>query len=914
MKLTPSQLGAKPESMLDAALRLAIEGWNVFPLSGKRPAIPNAHPKGDVQKGKCHGECGRDGHGAWDGTTDQAKIRRWWSEYPNANIGANCGEDKVVFDIDLNHGGRVLAAFPHTRTHYSGRGNGNRHLIYLKSGGMADTIKSWTGWVEGIDTRVGRGAYIVMPPSLHDETGKPYEDAGNDFFTLTDAAVERIFKEADQPLSATQRGAKAGLRSIQGGPASTGRSQLSDLLSNPPGEGGRNDWLIKVAGHYAKRYAKEPDLFTFHVEQANGSLPQPLEANEVKTVSDSAWNMHQDNHPEVGATLENGFLVGYGNRLECQTVEKNGQDSMSAMGHFANFDFKASGVAISEQGERTYWVQLRTMNRKYDLTLPASIFGDDRALKKRLAAFGAAWVEPYNASPKIPASVRLLAYIESQTPTPIMVADTLGWHAERNAFITHEGAITYRGAVTKEESGLVADPHLAEREIAPYHYGFENTWDEAQRVLNEVLTFQDETVTSVFGAWWAACLLRPQFQERTSLFPFFGVEAASESGKTNGFFAQMVALNGNTLGQTAPTRPVLRDYASANRNGIVWADDLDDLAAYGEILRASTSNGVASKMDLDRSGVRNTSIVAPILLTGEALGFGTQKALTDRALMVEVPSPKGRRSRHDETKSQWEDIRELAGEYPKPKGLTVLSGWYVQQALAVELEAMDALRLAQRIGSGRHTDKLAVIRAGARLLDHLCGHEGAWDGLGEHTVRVEAWARGVGAQALDQDNALTLEVLPEMLRRFGTDHPFVAAPMGRFQGIQTPCFMTDYQVDRVNGVDGLDDPGKPDVSIWYHLQHLADAWSRDNGGKVAARTHSPEALAQQSKALGKQYRKAFQLDWGQQTGPRRVGQYIRLPDQYVAVVMARAGVVSAAASHRELKGGVQKARKDGVEQ
>jgi len=92
-------------------------------------------------------------------------------------------------------------------------------------------------------------------------------------------------------------------------------------------------------------------------------------------------------------------------------------------------------------------------------------------------------------------------------------------------------------------------------------------------VLDEVLTYHDETVTSVFGAWWAACLLKPQIEVATSLFPFVAIEAPSESGKTNGFFQMMTQLNGNTRGETQPTKAALRDMAAAHRNGIVWVDD-----------------------------------------------------------------------------------------------------------------------------------------------------------------------------------------------------------------------------------------------------------------------------------------------------------------------------------------------------
>src|SRR5690606_24309614 len=132
---------------------------------------------------RCKGECGRDGHGAWDGTTDPDKIRKWWTSYPSANIGANLGDDRIAFDLDYQHGATKLNAFPPTREHLSGRGNGNEHLIYRATGSaLAQNLGPKNAALgEGMDIKVGRGAYIVMPGSRHPDTGKLY--------TIRDVAV-----------------------------------------------------------------------------------------------------------------------------------------------------------------------------------------------------------------------------------------------------------------------------------------------------------------------------------------------------------------------------------------------------------------------------------------------------------------------------------------------------------------------------------------------------------------------------------------------------------------------------------------------------------------------------------------------------------------------------------------------------
>lgn len=67
--------------------------WAIFPLRGKYPAI--AKEKG--------------GHGCLDATTDTETIKKWWTEYPNANIGIATGtvNSILVIDVDVNHGNDV---------------------------------------------------------------------------------------------------------------------------------------------------------------------------------------------------------------------------------------------------------------------------------------------------------------------------------------------------------------------------------------------------------------------------------------------------------------------------------------------------------------------------------------------------------------------------------------------------------------------------------------------------------------------------------------------------------------------------------------------------------------------------------------------------------------------------------------
>lgn len=859
-----------PETLINSALALARQGWNVFPL---RPGtkIPLISKKDG-------------GNGAHDGTTDEEQIKAWWTKYPSAGIGANLGEDRLAVDLDFNHGGSRLASLPDTRTHHSGRGNGNIHLVYrVELGSLAANVRSGTNVLgPGIDIRAGRGSYIVMPPTPHEETGDPYrlDPFLTEEHVLTDSELEAIWAEVGVTAPAASRGAAKGLSVVDGGkkshqrPMVSSASTLAGLLADPPAEGGRNDWLTRVCGHLAKKTPKFND-YEQAVLGANLQLQQPLDVAEVQKTLQSVWDTEQAK-PEKVLHEGNGFLTGNHARLFCQIAQKVGDDTVYGQAPYADFDIEARGVAVDETSRRLYWVRIYWNGRQFDTTLPGEILGNENQFKVWLAARGMSVDQPFQASPKTPPATRILRYLNSQSPAEVKIVSTLGFDEDAQGFVTHTGLITADSIQTKEDAGIVADPSLIERDIAPFLYGMERTKEEAQAVLREVLTFQDETHTSIFGAWWAACFLKPQIQDRTALFPFFGVEAASESGKTNGFFDLMVELNGNTRGQIVPTRPVLRDYASANRNGIVWADDLDSLEAYGELLRASTSNGTASKMEADRHGIRNTQVVAPILITGEALGFGSQKALLDRSVVLNINSPKGRKSRHDPDRLQWEDVQDLRAKYPKSLGgFSVLTGHFVQHALGQSKQLMKALAVEARRVPGRHGDKLAVLRAGAMLLDSFVGHGDPWSGTGEHSRRVAAWCSSHEA-ALDQDNTLTIAMIPWALRAFDVPDRPERVTEGRFQGLTQPVFVKGDLESTFRPKLG----GDP-LEIWFSPSLLAECWARDKNGRVDPRTETRDALIQQGAALTGDSR-VFRV-----TGAKSTQKYKLLPPVYLPVVLDR---------------------------
>jgi len=92
--------------LLIHALSYAARGWPVFPCH-----TPTLDGGCSCRKdcGKNLGKHPRTLHGLTDATTDEATIRRWWQQFPDANIGIVTGavSGLVVLDEDSYKGGDV---------------------------------------------------------------------------------------------------------------------------------------------------------------------------------------------------------------------------------------------------------------------------------------------------------------------------------------------------------------------------------------------------------------------------------------------------------------------------------------------------------------------------------------------------------------------------------------------------------------------------------------------------------------------------------------------------------------------------------------------------------------------------------------------------------------------------------------
>lgn len=134
------------------------------------------------------------GNGFKAASADAEQIRSWWEQWPNALIAVAIPDHYLVLDIDPRNGGSLEALeaitgpLPDTLTSWSGRGDGGRHLWFKKS---ARAISS-RQLPKGVDLKAGGRGYVIVPPSLHPATGKPYSWTGTQVAELPSQAVDAL--------------------------------------------------------------------------------------------------------------------------------------------------------------------------------------------------------------------------------------------------------------------------------------------------------------------------------------------------------------------------------------------------------------------------------------------------------------------------------------------------------------------------------------------------------------------------------------------------------------------------------------------------------------------------------------------------------------------------------------------------
>lgn len=806
--------------MLEEARRLSALGFNTLPT--RRGKKAPAFPWKQYQKERV-----------------AHMVEEWWSPSSNfVGIFTACGSisNLLVLDCDSPEAERLWRAQigPEMDATTCVKTSKGHHYWFALA--PKQIVRSWAyhETVEGVSISFdvkAEGGGVMTPPSPHPDGG--YYAWIREPECLQ--AAPTLLLGGLGGMTTLLSGESGAAGQIGADPVefeASPTSLLDHLLNNAPAEGGRNEWMIRIAGHYAKMIPFADAVRTL-CRQANQLLTPPLSDAEVVKTADSAWRMERSKGFDTVAALQergivavdtephdsNGWLVGASNVILCPALIKDADDK-KAETMLPWCDFNIQVVGIVDNGESTdYLVRLLTQHGEIECVLKGTVLGRTNDLIVWLAERRATVVPPDGDMHKrAGVSARLTRYVKSQPAKSYRLTNTLGWDENTGTFITHDGLIRASSVETSPFEDVRPSLDLKTTGWAPYRYGFTGTREDAQGVLREVMTFHDETVTAVYGAWWAATFLKTQMMQRAALFPFMALEAPSGSGKSTGFFAAMVQMSGNTEGHGQYTAPSLRDRAATHNAGLVWIDDVTDLSDVLDLIRQATSGGSRSKKSGNRHDIETVRLVSPIALSGEGIaGLAEEKALGDRAVRLDVPTPDQRRSLRDPDKSQWEDVTALQMQWRGD--FTQLAGWYVSMALECVplIEEWSSLRPDAAVA--RFADTMTIIRVGARVLAHMMGSDD-----NDVVARVDVW---VAAQIDTYDpnaNLLTNTILPWVFRDL------------------------NYPTTSNSGVAVfVDDKG----AVWYREEKVSDVWNARNHITERARQLSTlDALRAQRARLG----------------------------------------------------------------
>lgn len=278
--------------MLDAALDYAERGWPVIPLHTPRPGGGCTCSNGLACQSP--GKHPRITNWQTQATTDPAKIREWWTKWPDANIGIAWGERAGIIDIEADNAEQdrlVVDLF-----------DGNLPICpSFKAARFPHRLFRWRVDLPGgaviyyrdLGIRIGnsdKGVMSVVPPSLH-ASGKRYEwlpGLGPD--------------DVSPPELPNQVSVKLWNLSGQTNPRANGKPKsIRHALYEQPSvpEGSRNDvlyaeacalWNEQAALHGATA-CNDPDVVAVVLTRLRGAnllkCRPPLDDSEVGSVCES---------------------------------------------------------------------------------------------------------------------------------------------------------------------------------------------------------------------------------------------------------------------------------------------------------------------------------------------------------------------------------------------------------------------------------------------------------------------------------------------------------------------------------------------------------------------------------------------------------------------------------------------------
>lgn len=248
------------------AVALAEAGFRVFPLRrrGKRPLEGS--------------------HGFKDACSDPERVASMWAS-TELNIGIATGDGRCVVDIDQHDedGWESMRAWEREHgdlpeTVCAETGSGGEHLWFTVPEGVH--IASRSGVLPGVDVRC-EGGYVVAPPSIHPDTGRPYAwqiaPGEMDMAAMPPALMELL-------LGGQREGADGLTR-----------------FDPPEGEirkGGRDDDLFRFASKLRSNGFPEAEAEAACLERDRARYRPPLGERYVRTKVRQVYARYRDGHSD----------------------------------------------------------------------------------------------------------------------------------------------------------------------------------------------------------------------------------------------------------------------------------------------------------------------------------------------------------------------------------------------------------------------------------------------------------------------------------------------------------------------------------------------------------------------------------------------------------------------------------------
>lgn len=631
------------------------------------------------------------------------------------------GERSGVSVIDLDghqHDTRFAQLIEQHPTPYARTVSGGTHILVSYSN--AEWWGNQVRFAPDVDLRNDRGG-IVLPAGTDSRMWRP----GFEPWAI-ELADPGPYEELLQELATRQPTAEGKLAP---------RSTLAGLLARPPREGERNDWLIQVAGHLVPLIPWE-DGWLALMNVINQAMPDPLDQEEIEETIAKLYARDKAKTGTVDANDPNAIVTevdggnlylwrGLGSKRERHLWLEPALDIVS--------------VSRDVTGGSLSWVVRNSANHQLETTIKVADVHNGQRLS---IVLGNISVMVYTGATgnSQPHGVALQKWLEQQDVNEVTVAPYWGWNTDLERWVGLDD-VAVGPEAHKPRIGMTDRPDIIE----------------------QMPEWQTPQEAAVFCSWIA--LQAAKGFVPMPIEPNLVLQGPAGAGKTRGLFAFGARLTGSNRAAVS-TLPSLRDRLAGHRNGIVVLDDQSDVDSSAKLLElyrvATSSETVTLKRQTTSSGWEDhpVRLVGSMMVSGEALtALGTDRALRDRSVILEVQPANQRQSVRNPGRSQWDDMQALFRSLGGTDETTAykLVGPFVRRML----EAADALG-PPTLGSGeRVTVKLDLLRYGARIWQQAYPNSRGDNGLSV-IENVDAWCEEQPQTSDWRSLTLVNRILPEM--------------------------------------------------------------------------------------------------------------------------------------------------------